>query len=106
MKDPINLLPFVENNPKPKRDLRLEAEKFIRENPRVYQLFEKLALARRRNFGIGQLTEVVRWEIDRTWDVDDRGFKINNNHRAYIARQLIEDHPELADRIQCRRTFW
>lgn len=109
MRDPTNVLPFQENNPPPKKDLRREAEKFIDEQPDAYALFERFALemlAVGRKFGIGALTERVRWEITMTWDPDARGFKINNNHRAYIARQLIEDHPGLADLIQVRRTYW
>lgn len=110
MKDPDNLLPFEENNPPPKKDLRKEAEKFIVEKPEVYRLFARFALQMlergRRRFGISLLTERVRWEVLTTWAPDERGLKINNNHRPYIARQLIEDHPELEDVIQCRRTFW
>lgn len=105
----ITVLPFRENNPPPKRDLRLVAERWIDENPAVYAIFEEFALqaARRgRRFGIGALTERVRWEVAMTWAEDERGFKINNNHRAYIARRLILDHPELADYIECRETFW
>lgn len=109
IKDPPNVLPFRENNPPPKKNLREEAERFIAEHPEVYALFEKFALAmagRGKRFGIGQLTERVRWEVAMQWDKDDRGFRINNNHRAYIARQLIEDHPSLEGLIECRRTYW
>ena len=110
MKDPpCGVLPFQENNPPPKKNIRDEAERFLREHPHVYALFERFALqmaARGRRFGISLLTERVRWEAATTWDPDERGFKINNNHRAYIARQLIEDHPELEELLTCRETFW
>ena len=106
---PRGVLPFRENNPDPKRDLRREAEVFIEDHPHVYDLFERFAMqmaSRRRRFGISLLTERVRWEAIMTWETDDRGFKINNNHRAYIARKLIQDHPVLEDLIQCRKTYW
>lgn len=106
---PDGVLPFRENNPAPKKDLRREAELFIGSQPKVYALFERFALQmleRGRSFGISLLTERVRWEVVMTWDPDDRGFKINNNHRAYIARRLIQDHPRLEALVQCRKTFW
>lgn len=109
IKDPPNVLPFKENNPSPKVNLRDAAEKWIEGNPSGYRLFVKFAmqmLGRRRNFGIGQLTERVRWEVALTWERDPRGFKINNNHRAYIARKLVEDYPRLEPFIQFRKTFW
>ena len=109
IQDPPNLLPFEENNPAPKKNLRREAERFIAEHPEVYALFKQFAmqlLATRRRFGISLLTERVRWEVFTTWATDDRGLKINNNHRPYIARKLIEDEPRLADLIQCRVTVY
>lgn len=84
---------------------REAAEQWMDENPDVYAMFERFALQmaeRRRRFGIGLLAERVRWETFLLWPSTD--YKINNNHRAYIARRLIADHPELDDLIQRRRT--
>jgi hypothetical protein len=69
------------------------------------EVFETMALTRARlgqKFGIGALTEVVRWEVAiQTRRVGD-GFKINNNHRAYIARELLRRVPSLRDFLELR----
>lgn len=110
IKDPPNgVLPFRENNPPPKKDLRRAAEKWIDENPEGYALYVRFALqaaSKGRRFGINALTERVRWEAMMEWNPDERGFKINNNHAPYIARKLIEDYPQLEPLIECRKTFW
>lgn len=107
---PGGVLPFLENNPVPKKNLREEAERFILENPRAYALFLKYAMEMlrvNRRFGIKLIAERVRWEVRKTWnEEDDRGFKLNNNHCPYIARQLIQDYPALEALIECRKTFW
>jgi hypothetical protein len=87
-------------------DLREAAENWIATNPQVYGLFERFALemyARGKKFGVGLLTERVRWECAITSTSDD-GFKINNNHRAYIGRKLVADHPQLQGLLSFRET--
>ena len=77
-------------------ELELKAREWIKNNPDVMELFFQFArekLARQQPFGIGALTERVRWECSCSTVGDE--YKIPNNHRAYIARKLIEDHPEL-----------
>lgn len=88
------------------KDLRAEAEAWIDANPQAYAIFvrfAKRAATMGRPFGIGLLTERVRWEafFDRS---DTDGYKINNNHRAYIARRLVEDVPEAASLLRFRGT--
>jgi hypothetical protein len=81
------------------------AKKWMEEHPDAMATF--MYLARRaaeqgRKFGIGLITERVRWEFQI-----ERGnsqFKINNNHRAYIARELIRRLPILKDLIETRST--
>lgn len=76
------------------------------ENPRVYPLFQHFAaqaVRKGRRFGIGALTERVRWEVRMRWGKDEQGFKINNNYRAYIARDLAKDMPGVAPLIETRR---
>ena len=70
----------------------------------VYAACYRQALTRRqqhRRFGIGALVEVVRWEMPGIERADD-GFKINNNHRAYLARELCAAIPGLAELIETR----
>lgn len=90
---------------KEKLSLRGKAHKWMDENPDMMGMFRYYAqqmLSRERSFGIGLLTERVRWEAKVKWEGD---YKISNNHRAYIARQLIEEMPLLADYIVLRRTY-
>jgi hypothetical protein len=75
------------------------------DNPGVFKLFEHFAmqmLQQGKRFGIGMLAERVRWEVRTTWAPDQDGFKMNNNHRAYIARDLIAKYPALADLLETR----
>ena len=84
--------------------LRQKAEKWIAGNGPVMALFERFAEERRARalpFSIGALTERVRWECGvSTTDSP----KINNNFRAYIARELVRRDPRLAEFIECRVT--
>lgn len=88
-----------------KRTLREASEDWMNENQIAMDLFRRFAsdmLQRRRSFGIGLLTERVRWEM--AIGHDPGTIKINNNWRAYIARRLANEMPGLADLIECRVT--
>lgn len=94
--------------PPPPEDvtLREAAEQWMAEHPVAMALFRRFAAdmaSRGRRFGIGQLTERVRWEC-RIEQHDEGDFKINNNWRAYIARALIEENPALLEFIELRKT--
>lgn len=74
-------------------------------NPDVIAMFlrfsrERMALG--RSFGMKALWERVRWEepigIERT-----DGWRLNNNHVSYVARDLLAIEPRLADYITTRR---
>ena len=72
--------------------------KFHAANPDVYRSLRQLALQLKRkghvHYGIGSLYEVMRWHRAlKTVDVD---FKLNNNYRAYYARLLMQNVPELS----------
>jgi hypothetical protein len=87
----------------------MEAEKFMAAQPQVMALFTKFALemaATGNRFGAKLIAERVRWEVATTWAADERGFKLNNNHTAYIARALIEKHQSLEGLMTCRRTVY
>jgi hypothetical protein len=99
-------LPFIDdpvpNNPEG-RNLREDAARWLAEHPSLYGDFESAALALHaegKRFGIGLLAERIRWTNPARYS----GFKINNNHRAYIARQLVSDHPELLATLRFRKT--
>ena len=80
-----------------KKDLRKKAEEWIKANPLAMDLFyrfAKEAAATGRKFGVGLLTERVRWEC-LIYTNGKRNYKISNSHRAYIARHLIKVDPYL-----------
>lgn len=103
IRDPLDVGPSLEQNPR-RVNLRLEAEAWIAANPVGYAHFVEFAhqmASVGKVFGIGLLAERVRWEglFKSTGD-----FKVNNNHRAYVARRLVQDYPALEPFMQFRRT--
>lgn len=85
-------------------DWREEAEKWMDENPAIYDLFRKFAqqaMQRGCRFGIALLTERIRWEVAVEWG---GAYKINNNYRAYIARRLVRDLVGLGRYMSFRNT--
>jgi hypothetical protein len=100
---PKEVNPSVKNNPN-KIDLRRAARRWIKGHPRAMKLFLKFArdmVFQRRMFGIGLLTERVRWQY-KIEGKRANDYKINNNHRAYIARWLIEKDKKIEPFIEFR----
>lgn len=89
-------------------DVETTAEKFEQfheDNPAVYATLcglarEWLARTGKPRIGIGQLTERCRWEI--AMRTNDPEFKINNNYRAYYARLMMANEPDLAGIFELR----
>ncbi len=75
-------------------DLGNAAWKFDQNNPHVYSLFTRFArevLGKGRGkFGIAAIWERMRWEMAFS-TVDDKPFKISNNHKAYYARKIMSE---------------
>jgi hypothetical protein len=69
--------------------------KYHQENPHIYDLFKKFAsearASGRQRFGVGMISERVRWYVD----IETRGdaFKINNNYRSCYVRMMILEDP-------------
>jgi hypothetical protein len=86
---------------------KLEASfwQFHRANPEVYKTLADLAFQWKeiggKRIGINALFERLRWEIAISTNEDD--FKLNNNHRAFYARMLMENEPELAGLFALRK---
>jgi len=102
---PVDVPKELRGNPG-RRNLRAEANAWIRKNPKVYGLFKKFSreIANTgRRFGVKLLTERVRWECFVRINSDD-GFKMNNNHTSYIARRLLEEYPRLKALLVFRET--
>ncbi len=81
-------------------------EKFHKENPHVYELFNwftlELIRAGVKHSGSEMVLGRIRWEttINTTGD----RFKINQNYAAYYARKFMEDFPEYAGFFRTRKT--
>lgn len=78
--------------------------KFWKANPQVYARLKELALALKqkghKKYSINGLFEVLRWEHAMRTTGDS--FKLNNNYRAWYARALMQNEPELADFFNIR----
>jgi hypothetical protein len=78
---------------------------FHEEHPSVYDTLVMLARdwkeRRVQRIGIATVFETARYllEIER----DDDGLKLNNNHRAYYARLIMRDEPDLEDIFRLRQ---
>lgn len=88
--------------------MRLEEQfvEFHKENPHVYDKLREFALTiaasgKRSAFGIAAVFERLRWfaafETAGT-------YKLNNSFRAFYARLLMEQEPELAGLFRTRRS--
>ena len=90
----------------PKADrFKSEADEWVRKNPEAWAYIRGEAKKRteqQRRFGIGELCEQVRWHM-AAQGVD--GFKINNNHRAALARRLIVEYPPCKRYIATRSSI-
>ena len=82
---------------------------FHQANPHVYEHLRTLAINARRKgitVGIAMLFEVLRWQyLIATSDANSE-FKLNNNYRAFYARLLMEQEPELANYFETRTQRW
>ena len=104
--EPENVDPVIPQNPD-RENLRLKAAEWTEQNPEAYDLFKRFAADVVRvgfRCSISFITERVRWETEMVWEKDRRGFKLNNNYRAYIARKLVVDVPGLEPLIRFRKT--
>lgn len=82
----------------------LLAERFDHEHPEVMRRLEELAIAAvnagRRRLSINELFEVVRYEHGLKHA--DQPFRMNNNYRAFYARQLMARNARLAGMFATR----
>jgi len=82
--------------------------KFHEANPKVYTLLVKFAyqwrqrLGGQAKLGISELFERVRWEVSIHTN-GNGNFKLNNNHRAFYARLIMDRHVELREIFRLRK---
>jgi len=73
--------------------------------------FAKQAVERHRRFGVWLLMNRVRWEVLMHVEKGVEGYRICNNHGAYIARDMIRQMPKIAEymtirQVKDRSGFW
>ena len=73
------------------------AERWHIANPQVYRLIVRIARALKAkgfiHYGIGAIWEYLRFKgLETTGDV----YKLNNNYRAWYARKIMAQEPDLA----------
>jgi hypothetical protein len=92
-----------------RRPVRVDRQKFEEyhaKNPQVYQLLRRFALEAHRSgrvrLSISLLFERVRWytTVETQGDV----FKVNNTHRAWYVRLLMQDEPDLMGCFETRKS--
>ena len=75
---------------------RLKYEAFKEANPWVIERLTKMCYALYNNghnhYGIGALVEVLRYQHATTNDPTS-DFKFNNNYRAFMAREIMQENP-------------
>ena len=82
------------------RSLQLDAEfdRFISENPHVYERFRMLAIKVKvkgyDRWGAKSLWEVLRWDLALNTNASATQPKLNNNFTSRMARKLMHDMPE------------
>lgn len=87
-----------------KIDLRRAAARWIKSHPKAMALFLKFAremVFQKRKFGIGLLTERVRWQY-KIEGKRAQDYKINNSFRAYFSRWLIAKDPQIESYMEFR----
>lgn len=87
--------------------LQFEFERFHLAHPEVYEVLVKLARKAKRKghdrLGIAMLWEVMRWE-HMVGDQSGKEWKLNNNWKAFYARLIMEQEPDLAELFDTRRS--
>lgn len=87
-----------------KTDLERAFEEFDADHPEVYlrlvSLARKAKARGHKRIGIAMLFEVARWEL--TLESSDGEFKLNNSYRAFYARAIMRNEPDLAGIFETR----
>jgi hypothetical protein len=93
---------------RPKQTLQQRFTVYHEANPQVYRRLVAMARELRsrgvQRYGIAALWEVLRYQSLTTTDTDGLPFKLSNNHRAYYARLIHQNEPDLDGFFTTRAT--
>ena len=77
-------------------EIREHVRRFHRQHPEVYVMFDKFTVDRIlrgfKHYSVNAIFERIRWETDMA-AAEDGGFKLNNNFRAFYAREWMRKNP-------------
>ena len=77
------------------------------ENPEIYSTLVRFArqavAAGASHIGIGMLYERLRWYTKVEAQSSDC-YKVNNNYRAFFARKIMDEHPDLVGVFETRKS--
>ena len=86
---------------------RLKYEAFKEANPWVIESLTKMCYNiynnGRDHYGIAALVEVLRYQHAIAQDPNSE-FKVNNNYRAYMAREIMQNNPMLEGFFSTRKS--
>ena len=110
MKDGGDLWSWAETQRSPDEEntIRAAFESFHAAHPEVYALFERFAMqgiaAGMELLGAGAVWERMRWETAIGARVSGGvKYRLNNNYRAYYAREFMARHPEYPEVFATRK---
>ena len=88
-------------------NIRLQFRDWYPKNMHVINTFERRALelktyGNRKRYGIGAITERLRWDSLVRQDSKESPFKLSNNHRATLARIIMQMNPVLENMFNLR----
>jgi hypothetical protein len=90
---------------KPKESPEVRAERFITDNPHVWESFDKLvqkaAKAGKTHIGVAMIFELLRWN-HMFQTKDNTPFKLNNTYRAHFARRWMKLNPNFPEMFEIR----
>lgn len=73
---------------------------------RVYREVANRSLTLRsrgwKHFGIAAICEAIRYDWSVQVGPDAEGWKVNNNYRAFMARRVMADYPQLEGFFETR----
>ena len=103
MEGGIDELPLF-RHAKPCSKLMAQWEACKRKNPWLLPKLAEMAREMKRcghnSYGVKSLFEALRWETRHS--TGDLGLKVNNNHTAFAARDLMDQYPDLSDFFRLR----
>ncbi len=107
--DRTTQVPFIQvTNESRRLPIAERFEEFDRDNPAVFTTMVRLARKARgeglEKVGIDLIYNVARWELRLQTTTEGAGFRLNDHYRAFYARKVMRECPDLAGIFDLRRS--